>query len=41
MPDLSTRNNESSEVSEYIGALRKLHEELGAEIKEAQIAQAE
>ena len=41
MPDLSTRNNKTPEVLEYVGALRKLHKELRAEIKEAQMAQAE
>jgi len=37
----STQNNEIAEVLEYVEALRKLHEELQAEIKEAQMAQAE
>jgi len=41
MPDLGTRNNEIPEVSEYVAALRKLHEELRVEIKAAQMAQAE
>jgi len=35
MPDLGTCNKETPEVSEYVEALRKLHEGLGAEIKEA------
>jgi len=41
LPDLGTWNNETPEVSEYVAALRRLHEELGAEIKEAQMTQAE
>jgi len=41
MPDLVTQNDETPEVSEYVAALRKLYEELRAEIKEAQMAQAE
>jgi len=41
LPDLSIRNDETPEVSEYIEALRKLHEDLRAEIKEAQMAQIE
>jgi len=41
MPDLGTQNEETPEVSEYVAALRKLHEELRAEIKEVQMAQAE
>jgi len=41
LPDLRTRNDETPEVSEYVAALRKLHEELRAEIKDAQMAQAE
>jgi len=41
MPDLSTWNDKTLEVSEYVVALRKLHEELRAEIKKAQMAQAE
>jgi len=41
LPDLSTRNDETPEVSEYVEALRRLHEELRAEIKEAQMSQAE
>jgi len=41
MPDLGTWNDETLEVSEYVEALRRLHEDLGAEIKEAQMAQAE
>jgi len=39
--DLGTWNDETLEVSEYIVALRKLHEELQVEIKETQMAQAE
>jgi len=38
LPDLGTRNDETDEVSEYVEALRKLHEDLRAEIKEAQMA---
>jgi len=41
LPDLSPRNDETPEVSEYVAALRKLHEELRAEIKDTQMAQAE
>jgi len=41
LPDLSTRNDETPEVSEYVKALRKLHEDPRAEIKEAQMAQTE
>jgi len=41
LPDISTRNDETPEVSEYVVALRRLHEELRAEIKEAQMSQAE
>jgi len=41
LPDLSTRNDETPEVSEYVTALRRLHEELRAEIKETQMSQAE
>jgi len=41
LPDLGTRNDEPPEVSEYVEVLRRLHEELRAEIKEAQISQAE
>jgi len=41
LPDLSTWNDETPEVSEYVAALRRLHEELRAEIKEAQMSQAE
>jgi len=41
LPDLGTRNDETPEVSEYIEALRRLHEDLRAEIKEAQVAQTE
>jgi len=41
LPDLGTRNDEIPEVSEYVEALRKLHEDLRAEIKEAQMAQTE
>jgi len=41
LPDLGIRNDETLEVSEYIEALRKLHEDLRAEIKEAQMAQTE
>jgi len=41
LPDLGTRNEETPEVSEYVVALRSLHEELRAEIKEAQMTQAE
>jgi len=41
LPDLGTRNDETPEVSEYVEALRKLHEDLRAEIKEAQMAQTE
>jgi len=33
LPDLGTRNDETPEVSEYVEALRKLHEDLRAEIK--------
>jgi len=41
LPDLGTRNKETPEVLEYVAALRRLHEELRAEIKEAQMTQAE
>jgi len=41
LPDLGPQNDETTEVSEYVAALRKLHEELRAEIKDAQMAQAE
>jgi len=41
MPDLNTQNDNTLEVSEYIAALRKLHDVLRAEIKDAQMAQAE
>jgi len=41
LPDLGTQNDEPPEVSEYVEALRRLHEELRAEIKEAQMSQAE
>jgi len=41
LPDLGPRNDETPEVSEYIAALTKLHEELRAEIEDAQMAQAE
>jgi len=41
LPDLGTQNDETPEVSEYVTALRRLHEELRAEIKEAQMSQAE
>jgi len=41
LPDLGTRNDETPEVSEYVEALRKLHQDLRAEIKEAQMAQTE
>jgi len=41
LPDLGTRNDKTPEVSEYVEVLRKLHEDLRAEIKEAQMAQME
>ena len=41
LPDLGIQNDETLEVSKYVAALRRLHEELRAEIKEAQMAQAE
>jgi len=41
LPDLGTWNEETPEVSEYVAALRRLHEELRAETKEAQMSQAE
>ena len=41
LPDLGPRKDKTLEVSEYVTALRKLHEELRAEIKDAQMAQAE
>jgi len=41
MPDLGSHNEETPEVSEYAAALGRLHEELRAEMKEAQMAQAE
>ena len=41
LPDLGTRNEETPEVSEYVAVLGRLHEELRAEIKEAQMSQAE
>ena len=39
LTDLGTRNDETPEVLEYVAALRRLHEELRAEIKEAQIVE--
>jgi len=41
LPDLGTRNDKTPEISEYVEVLRKLHEGLRAEIKEAQIVQTE
>jgi len=41
LPDLGTRNEETPEVSEYVASLRRLQEELRAEIKEVQMSQAE
>jgi len=41
LPDLGTQNEETPEVSEYVAALGRLHEERRAEIKEAQMFQAE
>jgi len=41
LPDIGTRNDETPEVSEYVEALRNLHEDLRAEIKEVQMAQTE
>jgi len=41
LPDLGTRNDETPEVSEYVEALSELHEDLRAEIKDAQMAQTE
>jgi len=41
LPDLGTRNDEIPEVSEYVEALRKLYDDLRAEIKEAQMAQTD
>jgi len=41
LPYLGNRNDETPEVSEYFEALRKLHEDLRAEIKEVQMAQME
>jgi len=41
LPDLGTQNEETPEVSEYATALGRLHEELRAEMKEAQMAQME
>jgi len=41
LPDLGTKNDETPEVLEYIEALRKLHEDLRAEINEAQMAKTE
>ena len=41
LPELGTRNNKTPEVSEYVEALRKLHEDLRAVIKEAQMAETE
>jgi len=41
MPDLGTQDEEIPEVSEYAAALGRLHVELRAEMKEAQMAQAE
>jgi len=41
LADIGTRNEETPEVSEYVVALRRLHEELRAEIKEVQTSQAE
>jgi len=41
LPDLRAQNEETPEVSEYAVALERLHEELRAEMKEAQMAQTE
>jgi len=41
LPDLGTWNDETLEVLEYVTALRRLYEEIRAEIKEAQMSQAE
>jgi len=41
LPDHGAWNNETPEVSEYVAALRRLHEELRAEIKEGQMSEAE
>ena len=41
LPDLGTQNEETPEVSEYAMALGRHHEELRAEMKEAQMAQTE
>jgi len=41
MSDLGTQDEELLEVSEYATALRNLHEELRAEIADAQMAQTE
>jgi len=41
IPTLGTRNDETPDVSEYVEALRRLHEDLREEIKEAQMAQVE
>jgi len=41
LPDLGTWKEETPEVSEYVAALRRLHEEIRAEIKNAQMSQTE
>jgi len=41
LPNLGTRKEVTLEVSEYVAALKSLHEELRAEIKEVQMSQAE
>jgi len=41
MLDIGIHNDETLEVSEYVEVLKKLHEDLRVEIKEAQMAQAE
>jgi len=41
LPDLRAQNEETPEVSEYAAPLGRLHEELRAEVKEAQMAQTE
>ena len=41
LPALGTRIEETPQVSEYVTALRRLHEELRADIKEVQMSQAE
>jgi len=41
MPDLGTQDEEIPEVSEYAAALGRLHKELRAEMKQAQMAHAE